>query len=186
MLETLAGRLKWEATNDGICVGIPAHLSAKGWLFPPSFGLVWLWLMGEDAVRWAVNSAHVSAPRWSFMASLLAIPVLILCWFLWIILTSTRIVLSADIMAIEYRVLGVRWLSLRYPNPLLHNPRLSRKNTVFPASLSELQIDRDYRTKALAVGVVQAEAEAVIAKMMEVYPFPKYLPNESATEFAAG
>jgi hypothetical protein len=44
----------------------------------------------------------------------------------------------------------------------------------------ELQIDRDYRTRVLAVGVDQAEAEAVIARMMEVYPFPKYLPNESA------
>jgi hypothetical protein len=49
-----------------------------------------------------------------------------------------------------------------------------------------LRIDRDYRTKVLAVRVNQVESDALVARMMEVYPFPKYLPTESAAGATAG
>ncbi|MGA7339631.1 MAG: hypothetical protein WBE72_20215 [Terracidiphilus sp.] len=182
MLETLAGRLKWERTEDGISIEIPAHLSTKSWMRSLLLGLVWLYVLGIDVVRWIMNARHVSPSRW-YLATTLGLALLILCGFLWTILTYTRLVLSADLLAIEYGVLGIRWLSRRCPTCLLHNPRFSRKKSGIPSFFSgppELQIDRDYRTVVLAVGVNQVEGEALIAKMMEVYPFSKYLPNESA------
>jgi hypothetical protein len=189
MLETLTGRLKWERTVGGIRVEIPAHLSAKSGLNSISLGLVWLWIIGEDLFRWAMEAAHVSEPHWDRSATLLLIPLLILCWFLWIILTSTRLTLSADLLAIEYHVFGIHWLSWRCPTSLLHNPRYYRKSPGAPSFWSgppELRIDRDYRTKVLAVRVNQDESDALVARMMEVYPFPKYLPTESAAGATAG
>jgi hypothetical protein len=182
MLETLTGRLKWEPIEDGIRVEIPAHLSAKSGLHSLQLGLIWLWVVGLDVVRWIMNAEHLSPPGW-YRATSLGLALLILCWILWTVLTSTRLVLSADLLAIEYLFFGIRWLSWRCPTSLLHNPRFNQKNLGVPPFWSgppELRIDRDYRTLVLAVGVNQAEGKALIAKMMEVYPFPKYLPNESA------
>lgn len=183
MLETLAGVLKWERTVTGIRVEIPAPLSPKSGLYTILLGIAWLWLLAGDVLRWVMDARHMSGYDRAYSGLSILCALAILASFLWIILTSTRIVLSPDRMAIEYHVHGVRWLSRRCPTCLLHNPRLVRNAEGLPGFFRhpwQVQIDRDYRTKVLAVGVDPTEGEALIVKLKEVYPFPKYLPVGSA------
>lgn len=45
---------------------------------------------------------------------------------------------------------------------------------------NEIQFTSTDGTHTFGTGVTREEAEVLITKMMEVYPFPKYRPSESA------
>lgn len=182
MLETLAGRLKWERTGDGIRVEIPARLTSKERLYTFSLGLVWSSLLLGDILRWFFEGSHSVWAQWLGRGGMDSIVVLVLAWSAWFALTSVRLLLDPVSLKLEYCVFGIRWLSHRNSTRLLHNLRFKGRSSRIPrflGNLPELQIDEDYRTRTLAVGVTREEADALIATMNEVFPFPKYLPSES-------
>jgi len=41
---------------------------------------------------------------------------------------------------------------------------------------NEVQFDKHYSPRSLSTGITEEEGNAFIARMMEVYPFPKNLP----------
>jgi hypothetical protein len=43
---------------------------------------------------------------------------------------------------------------------------------------SRVELRTDNATRSFGVGISEEEADALIAKMMEVYPFPEYLPTD--------
>lgn len=183
MLETLEGRLKWERTEEGIRVEIPARLTAKEGPYALSLGSIWLSLLIGDLLRWLFEGSHPVWAHWFHRSAVDSIPVIALAWTAWVALTSVRLVLDPSTLRLEYRVIGIRWLCLQTSTRLLHNPRFRGTSARIPRFLGsrpELQIDRDYRTRTLAVGTTEEEATALIAKMMGVYPFPKYLATETA------
>jgi hypothetical protein len=185
MLETLAGRLKWERTKNGICVEIPARLSATKEGFDSiTLSIIWLWVLGVDVLRWGFERSRADVSLREFLNVADLIPFFILGWAVWVFLTSTRLSLDPDQLTMEYCVFGFRWLSRESPTRLLHNPRFTQQRyaglQVLGSKWTALQIDSDYSTRNLAIRVTETEAGTLIAKMMEVYPFPKYLPSESA------
>lgn len=65
-----------------------------------------------------------------------------------------------------------------YPTAHLHDLRFVKSTrgaeTRNGLRLNEIQFDIGRATEYFATGITQEEATALIAKMMEVYPFPNY------------
>jgi hypothetical protein len=66
----------------------------------------------------------------------------------------------------------------------LHDLRFAKStrgaDTLNGLRLNEIQFHYHLSTQYFATGITEKEADALIAKMMEVYSFPNYLPSESA------
>ena len=187
MLQPLEGRLKWEQRPDGILVDFRAANS-------------------KTAVRESVNALLLRAlclfPLLVLVAFLLnrmpgfrAEPV----WRLPLWLTVCMVLgslnhlfvrrtlrLTKDMLVIQFRNGPVRKtysFETRLMQDLRFIPRLGSTNwwdELFVRE-SELQFDVDSESESCFVGINEAEASALIAKMMEVYPFPKQLPVEETS-----
>ena len=185
LIETLTGRLKWEQSRGNLCIDIPARLSAKKELYSLLLSAVWLFVVGYDISRWSFRAISKNRTPWPDGLDL--IPLFLLLCSVFVILTSSRLLLSNDVLRLEYRVFGVGWRARQFPTRLLHNLRYSGRSGGMQAiwNASELRIDQDYRTVVLAVGLDATESTALIAKLMAEFHFPKYLPGESGAESQA-
>ncbi|MGB7267104.1 MAG: hypothetical protein WBC92_16430, partial [Terracidiphilus sp.] len=52
---------------------------------------------------------------------------------------------------------------------------------IFVEDQSRVQLRTGNATRSFGAGIGEEEADALIARMMEVYPFPKPSPTESAS-----
>jgi hypothetical protein len=113
-------------------------------------------------------------------------------WAIWLWLQSSKLwrrvgaitlTLSPAMLTTQQRVFGIAGKEREFSTNKLHNLRfgwssnLPKTNKDYPR---ELQIDEDYKTIVLASGIAEEEATAVIARMTEIYSFPKYLPSDAA------
>jgi len=180
MFQPLAGRLKWERTADGIRVEIPPSFHGrKDWQNATYFGLllcVFIW----GILARILGTSHAYRP--SYFLALVLFPFYIYMGFAAIRSRLERVTLTLNPARLSVRttVFGIAGSTHLPSARMLHNPRLGRSGQIAGYTkqiADQLQIDRDYRTIVLANGVTKEEATALIAKMMEVYPFPKYLPT---------
>jgi len=188
-METLVGRLNWEPMPDRIRVRIPAWLSWKSDLISRLMLILWLSIFTGHAGDEIIFPHYSGALHVEHALMQSFIPLLLLLLLLCLLVTSTVIALDRRYMTIEYWAFGFRWWRRPIQAHLLHYLRLAAppgsclRDT--PSKRIQVQIDRDYRTCVLAIRLTEPEAEALIAVMMKAYPFPKYLPAESATEAEA-
>jgi hypothetical protein len=182
MLEPLAGRLKWERTADGIRVVIPARLDrpiARNLLFM-AFAMV-CGILAVDYSDFLISSFGAGAHSKPHLFE----DVCCVCVGLFIgavpprIFGRTVLSLTPVRLTIDWRP-RVWWPEKRqFSTDVLHNLRFASKSGGFrvtnESGQNEMQLDEDRKTRSFALGISQDEASALIAKMMEVYPFPKYL-----------
>ena len=178
MLETLAGRLKWERMGNGIRVELPVQLTwpnvgrrVGSWLVSWAFFFSFLTLLDRLRglpVYWGV--------------ALLFVPVYAASGIWEILARRTVLVLSPDEMTINQAFLQKDWSKRTYATRRLHN-LLYCKSRPQPTAerrtiKNSLLCDVELQTIGLFDGITEEEADALIAKMTEVYPFPKYLSTD--------
>ncbi len=172
MLETLAGRLRWENTGSGIYVEIPARLDwtlaffiiwLAGWSFggwdvglqtfskpnPPIFDLLWLaaWAVGECVV---ITSVVWSLGGRSFLA------------------------LDPSSFQFTHRMCGNQLSRKTFATANVRNLRhVPASHRGRQSTGGKISFEADGKTHSFASRLKDAEAFALIDKMLDVYKFPK-------------
>ena len=176
MFEMLVGKLRWERTTDGIRVVIPSRFS--WWiLFSSGLGLLTLphftydvFLKGGRTVAMGPRSF---IPEWVGLA----------LFAFWIALFRTHksvLTLTPAEMRVEKRALGLGLRTTISAVSQLSDLRfVPSEYGLSVEDQSRVQFRTDNATRSFGVGIGE-EADTLIAKMMQVYPFPKHLPTKSA------
>jgi hypothetical protein len=180
MLETLAGRLKWQRTEQGIRVEyrMRGDYPAMWGFMKASWRNNWPGLILVAAVFYIAHllDRHGHITRWW------DIPLALLLGSMLGSLTSilaNRTILTLDSAKLELESLRWNWRRGHeiYPTTRLHDLRFVKPargaDTRNGLRLNEIQFNEDLVTQYFATGITEAEASALIAKMMQVYPFPK-------------
>jgi hypothetical protein len=190
MLETLAGRLKWERTGLGIRVVIPARLD--WWIVPAA--LFATAVIGVDCFYLFNNLPDVglSPLVWICIVIVLIGGVVFICWFLWSVAGKTILAMDPFELKLEHQVIGIECDSrrfatydvkcLRYIPPVYIYAFQTDTN---PAT-SKIQFQAKGKTIRFARGITEREACALFDRMMEIYKFPKNLESDSAATIKAG
>ncbi len=176
MLETLAGRLKWERTEDGIRVEMPDPAP-----FAEFLGLAVV--AAFPFVVYALFGGFRRPPRdwWALVivvavASLLTVPhgIEIRGRKRLLILTSTALTVTT----IERCPKSRTQLTYTVWN-LRSNPRVSLTGKEYPQQI-QVQIDSTSGTWTIGERLTETEAAALISKMMEAFAFPDWMPAYKA------
>ena len=178
MLETLAGRLTWERTPDGIRVEIPARLS---WV--ALFLTVWLtfWLyVGSRIIGKMLVDDDQSAWPLVWLVGWAAGACFVGGWLIWSVGGRATLVLEPVEMRIQRRVFGIEWDTRTYRTNSVRNLRYI-PGYMSPGALesgggynqSSIKFESDDKTRSFASGVSDIEAFALIDLMLGVHAFPK-------------
>ena len=179
-METLEGRLKWERTPYGISITIPVRRGASTAGYA---ALVLLWLTIASVHYWHLfSSSHVDAPAEIYQLIAIGIYivgfVIFLFWFTWTATGETVVTVDPTQMKIQKRALGIEVASEIYPTPDVHS-----FNFVRPKPFWALRADTDPSSSRIrftvsgkyhyfARGVSEAEAFALVERMVEIHRFP--------------
>ena len=172
MLETLAGRLMWEPTVEGIRVEIPARRSwtilinvvwliawcGAGWLAqnrmhhsPHAAPIPWIWLVG-----WAAGVPFVTAS------------------ILWSLTGRTTLALSPRTLEITRQMMGLQLGARSVTNKDARNlrfvPNMIRGRSNLPSHIS---FEENGKTRSFAWALAETEANALFGKMDQTYNFPR-------------
>ena len=185
MLEILTGRLKWEQTDDGIRVVIPSRLSwgairrlliDLGIAVVAYLGLLAIvgcvaYLRGLSFLSFVNNEGIHSF----FRVSLGYLAGLIIAKMVPRLFGKTVVTLGPVKVTIEWN--GRLGSSKEvFPTQTLHSFRFVVQNKI---GQNEIQFCDSHWTHYFAVGIKREEAEALLSKLMEFYPFPMVLPTKS-------
>ncbi len=183
MFEELEGRLKWQKTDQGILVAIPARRGALTILYGP---LVGIWLIAAAVRYWnLLTTSHADDPE--FTLQMIAIGIYVVgfffavCWLLWTFTNETILAVDRSEMKIHRRLIGID-LSIRsFPITDVRNLRFVGPTRSWAShghtdpKTSKIQFQTGNRTHTFAWGITEEEAYAVFARMHTVYKFPNYL-----------
>jgi hypothetical protein len=175
MLETLAGRLNWERTEDGIRVEMPdpasfaefvAIVIVAGLPFIV-YGLLRIFI--GPARGWALDIAAA-------VGLLLAIPQCVELVGRKRLVILTPATLTVTIL--QRCAKGRTQLTYTVWN-LRSNPRISLRGNEYP---EQIQVEIDSTSGAWTIGsrLTETEAAALISKMTEVFAFPAWMPAYKA------
>lgn len=185
-LETLAGRLKWESTADGIRVVIPARLNWESF----RRSLVQACVLGSIFVaidyccaRWPHTTT--TAPSGYWWHDLLCVGIgVVIGGMIPRLFGRTLVTVSPSNLTIQWKSRIWRSKKEVYSTGDVHSLRFVEKpgkHTIQnELGQSEIQFREDYRPLYFGTGVTSDEAQALIALMMKVYPFRGVTATESA------
>jgi hypothetical protein len=169
MLEKLAGRLKWERMGDGIRVVIPVRVP---WL--TAISGIWLFMLPCFITVLFCKLRGITVPC-PFTLDLIGL-LFVAMWFTMIFTIQHVLTLNPAEMTMQVRMFGIGVRKRTYATSCLYCLRFGPSeygNYLTMDMMSRIQIDRDGKTRNLAFGITETEADALIEKMMEVYKFPR-------------
>jgi hypothetical protein len=171
MLETLAGRLKWERTEDGIYVEIPYPALFTDFLGNAIVAALPFMVYGLIGVfDGAVQS-------WNFTL-VCAVSLLIATMLgMELVRRKSLVILTTSALTVTTShpcEAGRTQLTYTVWN-LRSNPRVSLMGSEYP---DQFQVEIDSTSGIWTIGsrLTKAEAAALISKMMEVFAFPVWIP----------
>jgi hypothetical protein len=172
MQDTLAGRLKWEHTGTGILVQIPARLD---WTI--LFFAVWLTMWsfgGKSAMDQVLKNGKPQLFLMAWLVGWFAGEVFAIATIVWSLTGRTSLALDQSRFEITRRVLGFQWDARSFATAQIRNLRFvpagNRGRHSYQSQISFEALDK---TRSFASGLSDAEAFALIDKMLEIYAFPK-------------
>jgi hypothetical protein len=175
MLETLAGRLKWERTEDGIRVEMPEPAS-----FADIFAIVFV--TGLPFVIYGLFGGFDDPAR-SWTLALVGAVVLFLAITLGTELVGRKrliILTSVDLTVTNTHPCAKSRTQLTYTIwNLRSNPRVTLTGKEYPEQI-QVEIDSTSGTWTIGSRLTEAEAAALISKMMKVSVFPEWIPAYKA------
>lgn len=180
MFETLEGRVTWEQRGQGIRIIIPVRRGPFTALYAP---LIVIWLVLATIRYWHVLSEPRQATA-EFTLQMIAIGIYVLGffffvgWLAWTWTGETMVVLNPAEIKIERRVLGVELAARTFRTDQVTRLKFipPRRVTTQRSSLNPnpscVQYQANNKTLSFAKGVTEAEARALIDRMLVVYQFP--------------
>ena len=175
MLETLAGRLKWERTEDGIRMEMPEPAS-----FPDIVAIVIV--AGLPFVVYGLFGGFDDPAR-SWILEMVGAAALFLAIPLGMELVGRKRLVnltSATLTATTSHPCAESRTQLTYTVwNLRSNPRVSLMGTEYPEQF-QVEINSTSGTWTIGSRLTEAEAAALISKMMEVFAFPEWMPAYKA------
>ncbi|MDR3774989.1 MAG: hypothetical protein P4L26_16665 [Terracidiphilus sp.] len=175
MLDTLVGRLKWERTEDGIRVEMPG---------PAEFAelLAIVILAGLPFVVYGLLRIFIEpAPGW-VIAVLGGVGLLLAASGVMNLVGRKRLLImnpAALTVTTSESCARSRTELTRAVRNLRSNPRISLRGNEYPEQI-QVEIDGFGGTWTIGSRLTEAEAAALISKMMEVYAFPEWRPMINA------
>jgi hypothetical protein len=171
VLETLAGRLKWERTDNGIRVLLPRRFP---WEALPGVVLaIFTPVFVDDIIRKSpISGTGLSLGEilWSGLCIAAAILAIHLS-------ARTLLILTPNQLSWAVHILGRHVIKRTCRNDQLHGLRqnllVSEWTGKDKVNQNVVEINRDGFYRTLASRLTDLEADALIAKIMEVYPFPQ-------------
>jgi hypothetical protein len=176
MLETLAGRLKWERMGDGIRVELPVQFAWPNLLRNVGRWLsIWVLIFSPIML---VDHFHGRPAQWGLV--LLFAPLYAATGIWEIMARKTELTLNPREMSINQAFFQKDWSKRTYATLRLHHLLYCKSRPEPTAERRAIEnsvlCDVEFQTIGLFDGITEEEADALIAKMIEVYPFPKDLP----------
>ncbi|MGA3262747.1 MAG: hypothetical protein ABSC47_01730 [Terracidiphilus sp.] len=170
MLDTLAGRLTWERTGQGMRVEIPARRS--GTIVISVLWLV-LWCGGGWLMLTTLHPGRaLSHPQLLWLAGWAAGVFFMTASILWSLAGKTTLALDPWNLQIAHQVMGLQLNMRSYANADVRNlrfvPAMIRGRSTIP---SGIWFEENGRTRRFATAVAETEASALIGKMLQVYKF---------------
>lgn len=174
-MHTLADRVQWESTGNGIDLVIPAR---KDWRL--AFFGVWLagWTMGGNATihqtlrRFSSGSVDwfncLWLVGWAFGECF------VVAWIIWALGGKTSLSLDSTTMTISHQLFGFLLRRRATPTGEVRNLRYvpgARKGRSYTES--SISFESGDKTWSFGSGISDAEALAIIGKMLEIHQFPK-------------
>jgi hypothetical protein len=180
MLETPAGRLKWERTGTGFRVEIP---TSSGWL--SVFFVIWLAIWTGTGLFGSIRistgdeldlTTIIFATIWALAE------VGVTVGLIWSLAGSTALTVDQSVVSIQRRIAGVEWDTRRFAARSVCNLRYIPSSWVrgwegihyiITKTESQIKFEADGKTRTLVSGITDIEAFALIDKMLDVDNFPK-------------
>jgi len=175
MLETLAGRLKWERTEDGIRVEIPEPAS-----FAEFVGIVVV-----AGLPFTVDGlpAGFHGPAGSWILAIVGAESLLLATLCGMLLVGRKRLVTLTstaltVTSLQHRAKSRTQLTYTVWN-LRSNPRVSLTGKEYP---DQIQVEIDSTSGIWMIGsrLTEVEAASLISRMMEVFAFPDWMPAYKA------
>jgi hypothetical protein len=182
MLQKLAGRLRWDRTEGGICVEIPAR---RDWWSIPLAILLCAWSAG--GWFYEANTALDDTQSVIMLITILGATVGAIFFVLrsiWAMTGQTVLILDTAELKIQRRAIGLDWYERHFAAQDAYNLRYIQPREIWAfrtdtdPSTSKVTIQSLRKTYTIAHGISEREACALIDRMMEVYVFPKNTPLE--------
>ena len=175
MLQNLAGRMTWEPVGGGIQVEIPAQ---RNWtiLFFAAWLAMWTY-GGRQAILQVLASAASKSMNWFlvfWLVGWLFGECFVIAAILWALGGSTTLTLDNSTLSVARQLFGLRVNGFSCMTSNVRNLRFSpaaRRGRY--SSQSAIKFETDDKTRSIASGISDAEAFALIDKMLGVYKFPK-------------
>jgi hypothetical protein len=183
MLETLSGRLKWERSDNGIRVIIPARICQKSLrkrLFDDFFAVLLVLFFNfvfgifDSRSPFRLHYLYFLVPELLFLLGAVSLVKLYTA--------RTTLIFDRNGLNIRSSDLGI-WHGAprKYSTERIYNLRFVRftpdadiRNGLH---MDEMQFDQLFLTHAFGAGIDEQEASALIQRMMEVYPIPASPPE---------
>ena len=177
MLETLAGRLKWERIEDGIRVELPAPLdwpnvrrTVRNWLL----FLLWIYLcLSVDT--WIRRGLNEALKHWTFLLEFA--PLYIAVGIYKILARRTILTLTPTEITLHKGFFQLKQNKRVFTNNRLHNLCFYASRKEQTSEREEVKncllCDVEDKTISIMSGITEEEADALIKQMMEIYRFPK-------------
>lgn len=181
MYEKLEGRVTVEHTEKGLRIAIPVRSGPFVAIYAP---IVIFWL-GLATVRyWSLLiGPHPADLNFDLQKIAIGIYVVgfiyIICWLAWITTGQTLLILNPPKVKIQSRVFGLPLFSSTYKTSQIHrihfiaHKRIRTQPSIINPNSSYIRFDVNERQEILARGVTEAEARALIDRMLQVYQFPR-------------
>ncbi len=177
MLERLAGRLRWERSDQALRIEIPAR-----WGWQAIFAAVILaggafvaseleWTIPSDGTRFwlGVLSTVVVGVGVCFVAA----------WILWSFTGRTIVSVNQNEMKIQRKVLGFEWDTRRFATFDVRNLRYLPPTEIWAfrtdtdPNTSRIQFQAKNKTVRFAGGITEKEACVLFDRLEEICKFPK-------------
>jgi len=187
MYESLAGRLKWEQAENEIRVRIPGRFTLRfivEYYMIPATCIVLLYLLAKSCaviILYFHPHPHPHQMTWwtAFISGFLSAFSLTVGAILARITARTTLTLNPTTMKIETHSAGFRRGTVVYATANLSDLRLARYSLGVTLQnhfrMNEIQFQANSQIQSFASGIKELEAETLIARMKEIYPFSNKL-----------
>jgi hypothetical protein len=173
IFETLAGRIRFERSGNGIHVEIPTR---KDWTAILAVTVIETWsIEGFSILLSRVAEGQTSTGQWMAMLGFFSVGLLSLIWLGWSFIGKSRLDLDPAEFKLVRQILGIKLDTRIYRTTEVRNLRY--------LPCSEFRIFKGFipgvfcfevgdKTYKFGSGVTDVEAFALLNEMLDVYEFP--------------
>jgi hypothetical protein len=177
MLERLAGRLKWESSDQGVRFEIPAR-----WGWRAIFVTVILagGALSASEIEWTLPSDEARFRLGVLCAVVVGVGVCFMAaWISWSFTGKTIVSVNQNELKIQRRVLGFEWDTRRFATFEVRNLRYLPPTEIWAfrtdtdPNTSKIQFQAKNKTVRFAGGITEKEACALFDRLETICKFPK-------------